>query len=379
MDHFGPISLVIIQATSFCNLDCDYCYLPDRQSKKNLSLDLIEPIFTQLFTSRFLGEEFTICWHAGEPLAVPIEFYDAALSKINLLDQKLNKQRYLVRQSIQTNGTLINPAWCDLFKKYQVNVGISLDGPAFIHDAHRKTRTGIGTHASVMRGIEHLRNHDLDFNIIAVITQESLDYPDEIFNFFMENGIIDVGFNIEELEGVNRSSSLQNPDAERRFRAFIQRFWQLAAEAQGVFRLREFERICSLIYAGDRIPRSGLSSPFAIINIDYQGNFSTFDPELLAVKVEPYGNFILGNILEDSFESVCHTEKFWEIYQDIEAGVRLCQQKCQYYGVCGGGSASNKYWEHGSFRVAETMACRFYEQMVTDVVLAGLESSLGLH
>ncbi len=51
---FGPIDLVIIQATSFCNLDCDYCYLPDRQLKNRLSLDLIEPIFKNIFASPFL-------------------------------------------------------------------------------------------------------------------------------------------------------------------------------------------------------------------------------------------------------------------------------------------------------------------------------------
>ena len=65
---FGPINLVVIQPTPFCNLDCDYCYLPHRQLKKQLSLDLIEPIFKTIFTSPFIDRYFTVCWHAGEPL-----------------------------------------------------------------------------------------------------------------------------------------------------------------------------------------------------------------------------------------------------------------------------------------------------------------------
>jgi uncharacterized protein len=62
----------------------------------------------------------------------------------------------------------------------------------------------------------------------------------------------------------------------------------------------------------------------------------------------------------------------------MEAGVRACRDSCAYFGVCGGGAGSNKYWEHGSFRVTETQACRYRIQIVTDVVLAGMESCLGL-
>ncbi len=80
--NFGPISLVVIQPTSFCNLDCDYCYLPDRHLNNRLSLDLIEPIFKSIFTSPFFQDEIEICWHAGEPLAVPISFYKSAFQKI---------------------------------------------------------------------------------------------------------------------------------------------------------------------------------------------------------------------------------------------------------------------------------------------------------
>ena len=379
LEAFGPFDLVIIQATSYCNLDCDYCYLPDRHIKNQFSLDLLEPIFTQIFASPFFRDDFAVCWHAGEPLAVPIQFYETAFARIHDLEQQLNTNPYQVSQSIQTNATLVNQAWCDLFQQFQVDVGVSLDGPAFIHDAHRKTRTGLGTHASTMRGISHLQKNNLDFHVIAVISQESLDYPDQMFNFFMDHGITNVGFNIEELEGVHHVSSLQRQGTEDRYRAFMQRFWQLIAESGGALKLREFERICNLIYGDARIDRSGLLTPFVILSIDCDGNFSTFDPELLAVQTEVYGDFILGNIQHDTLESVCQTDKFQRIYQDITTGWQQCRETCQYFGICGGGAASNKYWEHGTFRVAETMACKYYEQIVTDIVLAELEASLGLY
>jgi uncharacterized protein len=375
---FGPINLIVIQPTSFCNLDCDYCYLPDRNTKQQLSLDLIDPIFKTIFTSQFFRQDATVCWHAGEPLAVPISFYEGVFERIQTAAHQYNTTPHKIRQSIQTNGTLINQAWCDLFKQHDVHVGVSLDGPAFLHDVHRKTRKGLGTHAATMRGIAHLQKNEIQCSAIGVLTKDSLDYPDEIFHFFRDNGIMDVGFNMEETEGENHASSLDREELTDRYRIFIQRFWDLVAATNGEFKLREFEGICSLIYCDARLEYTDMNRPFVIVNIDAKGNFSTFDPELLGVKTDRYGQFILGNILYDTFESVCNSDKFRHMYQEMSAGVKLCRENCQYFGLCGGGAGSNKYWENGTFNSAETKACNYRIKVVTDVVLAGLESSMGI-
>jgi uncharacterized protein len=375
---FGPIRLVVIQSTSFCNLNCDYCYLPNRHLENQLSLELIEPIIKTVLTSPFMGCDFTILWHAGEPLAVPISFYDQATAVIRGAEDKYKTQPVQIFQSIQTNGTLINQAWCDCFKRNQIYVGVSIDGPAFLHDAHRQTRKGTGTHAATMRGVSLLQKNEIPFNVISVLTEDSIDYPDEIFNFFMENGIYSVGFNMEEAEGVHQNSTLNQSGIEERYREFIKRFWDLTVQANGVLKLREFESMCTLVYTDKRLDYTDMNRPFVIVNFDHQGNFSTFDPELLSIKTEQYGNFILGNILDDSLESVCDTEKFQKIYRDMFSGVDLCRQTCEYFGLCGGGAGSNKYWENGTFNTTETKACRYRTQVIADVVLDGLENSLGL-
>lgn len=106
--EFGPVKLVVLQPTTFCNLNCDYCYLPNRQTKHQLSLDLLEPIFKNLFTSPFIGEEITIVWHAGEPLILPVTYYQSAFEIIDKLTQRFSKNQCKVFHGIQTNGTLIN-------------------------------------------------------------------------------------------------------------------------------------------------------------------------------------------------------------------------------------------------------------------------------
>lgn len=376
--QWGPTHLVVIQPTSFCNLDCDYCYLPDRHLKNRLALDLITPLFQTIFSSPLLNEGFTICWHAGEPLTLPVSYYQSAFAQIREVSDRHNPRQIQFVHSIQTNGTLITQAWCDLFKTYGVEVGVSIDGPAFIHDAHRKTRNNQGSHASTMRGIATLQKNEIPFTVIAVITAESLDYPDEIFNFFREQGINNVGFNMEEIEGSHQSSSLAQADVLDRYRQFMRRFWQLTVSTQGEFKVRELECLCGLIYEDARLEKTEMNHPFAILNIDYQGNFSTFDPELLSVKTDRYGDFVLGNLLTDSLPSVATSEKFQKIYQEMAGGVELCRQTCDYFGVCGGGAGSNKYWENGTFLSTETNACKYRIQVITDVILEQLEESLGI-
>src|SRR5208282_5960590 len=124
-----------------------------------------------------------------------------------------------VVQSLQTNATLITQNWCDFFLEHGVEIGVSIDGPDFVHDAHRMTRKRTGSHAATMRGVKLLQDNGIPFHVISVVSKDSLDHADEIYRFFLDNGIEDVGFNIEETEGVNLTSSLENKaETDRRFR-----------------------------------------------------------------------------------------------------------------------------------------------------------------
>ena len=113
--------------------------------------------------------------------------------------------------------------------------------------------------------------------------------------------------------------------------------------------------------------------PFAILSIGWQGEISTFSPELLGTADPAYGSFTLGNVATHSLADIAADPRFRTIAAAVEAGVRACEQSCAYFSVCLGGAPANKLGELGTFTGTETMHCRLTQQALTDVVLDDLE------
>jgi len=348
LSRFGPIGLVVVQSTSLCNLDCDYCYLPDRQKRRVFDLDLLPLLLQRILESPFCGPQLSLVWHAGEPLTLPCSYYDEATAIIERCVQEFTGGAVVIEQHVQTNGTLINDAWCDCFQRNGIVVGVSVDGPAAIHDAHRRFRNGNASHHLTMRGIEALKRHGIPCHVIAVVTAAAMEQPEAMYRFFRDNGITSVGFNVEEQEGVHTSSSMQGREQEERYRQFLTRFWQLSEADGHPLVLREFQQVIDLIQRNRRLNQNELNRPYSILSVDWQGNFSTFDPELLSVSSERYGSFNLGNIRTTSLLEAARSPRFQQLWSDVNSGMARCQSSCDYYGLCGGGMGSNKFWEHGT-------------------------------
>lgn len=184
--YAGPfaesLEILILQPTPFCNINCDYCYLPNRNDTHRMSVETIKAAIQTVFDAGLIKEQLSVVWHAGEPLILPVAYYELAFAAVH----DLVKESCEISHSFQTNGTLINDEWCKLFQRPPVRIGLSIDGPEFLHDRHRKTRSGRGTHAQIMRGVQCLREHEIPFHVIAVISEDSLNHADAIFEFFVE-------------------------------------------------------------------------------------------------------------------------------------------------------------------------------------------------
>ena len=200
----GETHLLVLQPTSFCNIDCDYCYLPDRQVKARMSHDTLKKVLANLAHDEAFGGQLEILWHAGEPLTVGIDYYKKARA---IIDETIPRD-IRVRQAIQTNATLVDEAWCAFFRENEINVGVSLDGPQRHHDRHRKTRAGAGTFDRAMRSIALLQEKGVDFYVISVLATPALGEAQALLDFAAENGIRRLCFNVEETEGVRVSPTL---------------------------------------------------------------------------------------------------------------------------------------------------------------------------
>lgn len=367
--------LLILQPTPFCNIDCDYCYLPTRDSTSRMTIATVRRAAERLHEDGLAGDSLTVVWHAGEPLAMPVAFYDEAVAAVR---EALGSQCQ-ISHSIQTNATLINDTWCALFLRHDIRVGVSVDGPQELHDAHRRTRTGRGTHARVLRGMAHLRAAGIPFHTIAVVTPATFAQADAFFDFFVAQGVSEVGCNFDEAEGLHERSSLSGHEAAHA--AFVARLLERSTSDRRL-RVRELAMALQLIsqplphytWQGRSWPDNAQTLPFALITVAHNGDFSSFSPELLGQHSVEFENFILGNVATSGYVASVRTERFERLWDAIVRGTLECERSCTHFGFCGGGAPANKLYEHRDLASGETLYCRTMFKRPFDAVLRRLEA-----
>jgi uncharacterized protein len=368
------LDLLVIQPTPFCNINCDYCYLPARDDRRRMSMETLGAAFRRVFESGLAGPELSVVWHAGEPLVLPPEWYAGAFAVID----GVRPDGVHVRHSVQTNATLIDQHWCAFIAAHDINVGLSIDGPAWLHDQRRKTRAGRGTHALAMRGLDRLRAAGIPFHIICVLTRESLVHPDAIFDFFADLSVRDLCFNVEEIEGGNGRSSLQFAGVEAAFQSFFERMVERVRAAPSGMRVREIDDVLAALRHPDfgRLSSNSQNTPLRIVSIACDGRISTFSPELLGLRDDRYGAFVFGNVLTHALVDAIREDRFRRLSDDIAAGVEACRRTCPYFAFCRGGAPANKLAENGTFASTETLYCRLTQKIVVECVLKALEHDL---
>lgn len=363
----GVVAQVVLQPTPFCNLDCSYCYLPDRGDRARMTVDVAAAALRRVWEYGRHRPTVDVRWHAGEPLTVPRSFYRDAFRRLGAEapgDVEL-------AHSLQTNGVLVTPAWAALLAEHRVRVGVSIDGPAHLHDSRRRTRAGHPTHDLVLRGLRRLRSVGVDLEAIAVVTSDTVTDPDGFYRFFADLGLSRLGLNIEETEGINTSSLADQAGFADRYRAFLDRLAVL--QEDGPTKVRELTEIEQVIRGGPGARPNDLVSPLAIVSVDHRGAMSTFSPELLSAAGA--GRFAYGHVSRDRLDAVLGDRRLVADWVEVERGRAACEAGCGYYEVCGGGAPSNKLHETGTFAATATNYCRWRFMTPSDVVLDHLERS----
>ncbi len=181
------ISILIKPASSLCNANCAYCFYEDVSTNREIKSygfmqkKTAEKIVDEAFNIMPSYDRINFVFQGGEPLLAGSEFY---LEFISYTQE--HKNNILVEYSMQTNGTLLNDELCTLFKKYNFLIGISIDGFKKSHNKHRFLNRN-GSFDKVMEGVDLLRKHKINFNVLTVLTDYLSNYPNELFQFYKDN------------------------------------------------------------------------------------------------------------------------------------------------------------------------------------------------
>ncbi|MEU1151559.1 cyclophane-forming radical SAM peptide maturase AmcB [Streptomyces sp. NPDC005918] len=353
--RFAAPQTVVVQPTSWCNLDCRYCYLPFRKLKQQMSLKVAEALARAVGGFEDSGHPIGVVWHGGEPLAVGQQKFAALLAPFEDLRRAGRVHHY-----VQTNATLLTETWCELLAAYDVRVGVSIDGPAALN-AERVDLRGKPAFDRIMRGITQLREHGIPFSVISVVGALGITMPEELLEFLTSLGGHSVGFNIEEVEGINTDRQPPTPAQAEEFWRRVLTWSRAHPDAPAVREVERLAEYLQLIRSGHRAEwdRRRLDP---IPTVSWKGDVVLLSPELADTQAPAYGDFLAGNILNQSLVDIVRDAHRLDYVRDFLTGLDRCKAECAIFDFCRGAQAANRYFENGSLKTTETNYCQVSRQ-----------------
>ncbi len=172
---------------SICNLDCDYCYFLSKEELYPGSgfrmPDAVHMAYVeQLLAAHSADAEVTFVFQGGEPLLMGLDFFRRTLE----LQAQFRRDGQRILNSVQTNGTLVDDAWAEFFRENGFLVGVSIDGPRGMHDQYRRDKGGKATFDRVVRGIEVLARHGVDWNAMTTVNAANGSHGLEVYRFLRD-------------------------------------------------------------------------------------------------------------------------------------------------------------------------------------------------
>jgi uncharacterized protein len=185
----SDFSLLLKPSSADCNLRCQYCFylgkcdLYPAETVHRMNDEILRKII-----SSFLAipqRAYSFGWQGGEPTLMGLDFF----KKVTEYQMEYGQPGVIVANGFQTNATLLDDEWAEHFFKYKFLVGVSIDGPAEVHDKFRTYTDGRGTHADVLKGVSALRRNNVEFNILTLVSQSNVNKPRDIFHYLCDMDI----------------------------------------------------------------------------------------------------------------------------------------------------------------------------------------------
>ncbi len=192
--HWSQLGLHVIAKPTgpVCNIRCEYCFYLEKEGlypegeKWRMPDETLEAYVRQYIEAQPPEvAEIDFAFQGGEPTLLGIDFFRRVLE----LQEKYAPDGKTVHNSLQTNGLKLNDRWCEFLKQHGFLVGLSLDGPADLHNRYRVDRQGRGTHDRVMEAMACLKRNGVEFNALVCVNRTNADHPQRVYGFFRQAGV----------------------------------------------------------------------------------------------------------------------------------------------------------------------------------------------
>lgn len=334
-DKMRSLNLLIKPSSCNCNLRCKYCFYFDVAENRNnytfgnMSYETLENMVKNVFNT--VTHEVTFMFQGGEPLLRGISFYN----KLHEYIEKYNKDKIKVNFSVQTNGTLLNDKWINLFKKYNYLLGVSIDGTKDIHDIFRIDIRQKGTFDSILNNINKLRENNIDFNILTVINSEVSKNAKKIYDYYKLNNFKFLQFIpcLDPLSYDEKDFSLTAKD----YGVFLDELFNLWYEDlknNDYVSVRYFENLI-LILLGKN-PEACDMMGRCSVNVVVEADGSIYPCDFYVLD-----DYRIGNINSDKIVDIVFSEKALKFVRDSIKFPEKCS-KCKYLKICRTGCKRHK-------------------------------------
>jgi uncharacterized protein len=361
-----------------CNLHCAYCFYLEKEAlyphdeEYRMSDKVLEAYVRKTIEASRDLPEVIFAWQGGEPLLMGLDFYRKATEL-----QRSYAKGKRVSNTLQTNGTLLDDEWCRFLKEQGFLIGLSLDGPEHIHDRFRVDRKGGPTFSRVMHGLELLKEHRVDFNILCCVSSESVKKPVEIYRFFREQGVEFIQFIpiVERLpDGASKELGLHLATPPR-LREDPEEVpvtpWTVAPEGYGDFLIGVFEEwvrndvgdvfvmnfewaLNSWMYGNSPACLFSGRCGRAVI-IEHNGDIYSCDHYM-------YPGYRLGNILENDVLGMIDSEQQTAFGAQKELALPSACRECVYLFACRGECPKHRFMKTLSGEPGLNYLCKAYKK-----------------